>query len=161
MCRRNISEPKLSGQDCEKIQGCFDQIGIVVKDIEKTKFILENIIEFKTKIEIIEQNTTVNYKGKEASFKLKKIMQNWGDKQLEIVEVIDSKGEHLYSKFLKEGKEGLHHLGVYTKNAKNLIENFDRKYNIKVIQEGKVGKVNFYYLDTINVLGFYLELIDF
>ena len=139
----------------------FNQIGIVVKDLEKTKFLLENLIEFKTKLEILEQDTIVTYKGKEASFKLKKIMQNWGDKQLEIVEVIDSKGEHLYSKFLKEGKEGLHHLGVYTKNAKNLIENFDKKYNIKVIQKGNLGKLNFYFLDTERILGFYLELIEF
>ena len=44
-------------------------------------------------------------------------MQNFGGKQFEIVELLESKGDHLYLEFLKEGKIGIHHLGVYTKNA--------------------------------------------
>ncbi len=137
----------------------FDQIGILVKDIEKAAEFYEALLDFKGKINIVEQTSTVNYRGKEVEFKMKKIMQNFSGKQFEIIELLESTGDHLYSEFLKEGKVGLHHLGVYTKNAETFINYFKNEYNLDVIQIGKVGKVKFYYLDTKKVLGYYLELI--
>ncbi len=139
----------------------FDQIGIVVKDIEKAANIFGGVMDFKSKLNIVEQSSTVWYKGKEVTFQMKKVMQNFGGKQFEIVELIDSNGDHLYLDFIKEGNEGLHHLGAYTKNADELIEHFKNQYNIDVIQTGKAGKVKFDYLDTKKTLGFYLELISF
>lgn len=90
---------------------------------------------------------------------MKKIMQKFGEKQFEIVELLESTGDHLYSEFLKEGRVGLHHLGIYSKNAEKLIKDFKDLYNIEVIQTGKVGKIKFFYLDTKESLGYYLELI--
>jgi len=139
----------------------FDQIGIVVRDIEKTKKMLEALLEFNKNLNIVEQSSTVIFNEKEINFKMKKIMHNFGGKQFEIVELLESTGDHLYSEFLKEGREGLHHLGVYTKDADKLIKHFKNEYNVDLIQTGKVGKVNFYYLDTKDSLGFYLELIAF
>lgn len=137
----------------------FDQIGILVNNIEKAAELYTGLMNFQGKINIIEQTTIANYKGKEVSFKMKKIMQNFGGKQFEIVELLESTGDHLYSEFLKEGKTGLHHLGVYTKNVETFINHFKNECNIDVIQTGKVGRVKFYYLDTKKVLGYYLELI--
>lgn len=139
----------------------FDQIGIIVRNIEKAAKIFGGLLDFKAKLNIVEQSSTVIYKGKEVSFKMKKIMQNFGGKQLEIVELIESTGEHLYKEFLDAGREGLHHLGIITKNAERLIDHFKSEYNIEVAQVGKAGKVTFYYLDTKELLGFYLELIAF
>ena len=139
----------------------FDQIGILVKNIEKAATILNGLMNFKSQLAIVEQNSTVWYKGQEVTFKMKKVMQNFGSKQFEIVELVQSSGDHLYSEFLKAGNEGLHHLGTYTKNAAELIKNFKEKYNINVIQTGKAGKVRFDYLDTKKTLGFYIELISF
>ena len=88
-------------------------------------------------------------------------MQNWGDKQLEVVEMVEATGQNVYSNAVEAGRFGLHHLGTYTKDAKAMIEFFKENYNIEVIQSGKVGrKVDFYYLDTEKELGFYLELIN-
>ena len=139
----------------------FDQIGIVVKDIEKSTQYFGGLLKFQSKLNIVEQNSTVIYKGEEIVFKMKKIMQNFGGKQLEIVEVMESSGDHLYLDYLKEGNEGLHHLGVYTKNSEEIIKEFKIKYDIEVVQTGKAGKVNFYYLDTRKLIGFYIELISF
>ena len=139
----------------------FDQIGIVVKEIEKATTYFGSLLNFHTKLTIVEQNSTVIYKGKEVIFKMKKIMQNFAGKQFEIVEVVESSGDHLYSDFINEGNEGLHHLGVYTKKAKELLTEFKTKYNVEVVQTGKAGKVNFFYLDTRKLIGFYLELISF
>ncbi len=133
----------------------------MVKDIEKAAKVYQEILNFNANLNIVEQSSTVSYKGKEVTFKMKKIMQNFGGKQFEIVEVIESTGDHLYKEFLDEGQVGLHHLGIYTKDAPKLIEYFKKNYGIDVAQTGKAGKVNFYYLDTRDTLGFYLELIAF
>jgi hypothetical protein len=139
----------------------FDQIGILVRDIENAVRLYEGLLHFTAPLNIVEQSSTVTYKGKQVTFKMKKIMQNFGGKQLEIVQLVESTGDHLYKEFLDEGKEGLHHLGIYTKNADQLMDHFKKEYGIDVAQTGKAGKVNFYYLNTKDTLGFYLELIAF
>ena len=139
----------------------FDQIGIVVRDIEETVKLLNSIFGFKVKVNIVEQISNVVYKGMESSFKMKKVMQKFDGKQFEIVEVLESKGDHLYLEFLKAGKQGLHHLGIYTKDVKPLLDYYKKNLGIEVIQRGEAGKVKFFYLNTNEVLGFYLELIAF
>ena len=100
----------------------FDQIGIVVKNIEKSKEVYDFLFDFKAPLNIVTQKSSVIYKGKEVEFTMKKIMQNFGGKQFEIVELVESTGDHLYSEFLKEGNEGLHHLGIYMKGEEEMIE---------------------------------------
>lgn len=139
----------------------FDQIGIVVKDIEKAATLYRDFFNFKGEIKIVEQDATVTYKGKEATFKMKKIMQFFGGKQFEIVEVLDATGPNLYSEFVAQGNAGLHHLGIYTKDVKSLIEQFKHQYNVDVAQIGKLGKLTFIYLDTKDILGYYIELLEF
>ncbi len=119
------------------------------------------LFNFKGNINIVEQSATVNYKGKEVTFNMKKIMQFFGGKQFEIVEVVDATGPNLYSEFIADGKSGLHHLGIYTKNAKELIEQFKQQFNVETAQVGKLGKLTFTYLDTKDILGYYIELLEF
>ena len=119
------------------------------------------LFDFKGIINVVEQSATVNYKGKEATFNMKKIMQFFGDKQFEIVEVVDATGPNLYSKFIADGNTGLHHLGIYTKNAKELIEQFKQQFNVDTAQVGKLGKLTFTYLDTKDILGYYIEILEF
>ena len=139
----------------------FDQIGILVKNIENATKYLGNLMQFQSTLNIIEQSSKATYKGKEVSFKMKKVMQNFGGKQFEVIELVESSGDHLYLDFIKNGYEGLHHLGIYSKNAEEIIKNYKKKYNIEVIQTGAAGKVKFYFLDTREIIGFYLELISF
>lgn len=139
----------------------FDQVGIVVKNIEKAAEFYRAFFEFKGPINIVEQDATVTYKGQEATFTMKKIMQHFGGKQFEIVEITHATGPNLYSEFVEEGNVGLHHLGIYTKDAKPLIEEFKNKFNVDVAQIGHVGKLKFTYLDTKEILGYYLEFLEF
>ena len=119
------------------------------------------LFNFKGNINIVEQSATVYYKGQEATFNMKKIMQFFGGKQFEIVEVVDATGPNLYSEFIAEGNTGLHHLGIYTKNAKELIEQFKQQFNVDTAQVGKLGKLTFTYLDTKDILGYYIEILEF
>ena len=119
------------------------------------------LFNFKGNINIVEQSATINYKGKEATFNMKKIMQFFGGKQFEIVEVVDATGPNLYSEFIAEGNTGLHHLGIYTKNAEELIEQFKQQFDVETAQVGKLGKLTFTYLDTKEILGYYIEILEF
>jgi catechol 2,3-dioxygenase-like lactoylglutathione lyase family enzyme len=139
----------------------FDQIGIVVKDIEKSAKIYRELFNFKGSCNIVEQKASVICRGKEGTYKMKKIMDFFGGKQLEIVEIVEAIGPNLYSEFLNEDRQGLHHLGIYMKDSNKIIEYFKNNYNIDVIQTGKIGKLTFRYLDTINPLGYFVELIEF
>ena len=139
----------------------FDQIGIVVKDIEKAAQLYRALFNFKGNIDIVEQDASVTCRGEKGTYKMKKIMDFFGDKQLEIVEIIDAEGPNLYSEYLDEGREGLHHLGIYIKDAKPLIKKFKEEFNIEVAQIGKLGKLTFTYLDTKDWLGYYIEFLEF
>ena len=119
------------------------------------------LFNFKADINIVEQSATVNYKGKESTFKMKKIMQFFGGKQFEIVEVVNTTGPNLYSEFIAEGNTGLHHLGIYTKNGEELIEQFKQQFKVEIAQVGKLGKLTFTYLDTKDILGYYIEILEF
>jgi len=121
----------------------------------------QKLFNFKWYLNIVEQSATVNYKGKEATFNTKKIMQFFGGKQFEIVEVVDATGPNLYSKFIAEGNSGLHHLGIYTKNAEEIIEQFEKQFNVEIVQVGKLGKLTFTYLNTKDILGYYIEILEF
>ena len=139
----------------------FDQIGIVVKDIEKTAQLYRALFNFKGNIDIVEQEASVICRGESGTYKMKKIMDFFGGKQLEIVEIIDADGPNLYSEYLDEGREGLHHLGIYIKDAKPLIKNFKEEFNIEVAQIGQLGKLTFTYLETKEWLGYYIEFLEF
>ena len=139
----------------------FDQIGIVVNDIERSAEMYRALFSFKGTINIVEQDANVTYKGKDVTFTMKKIMQFFGGKQFEVVEVIRASGPNLYSEFLEQGNTGLHHLGIYVKEADNYINKFKKNFNIKVAQVGNVGKLRFTYLDTKDILGYFIELIEF
>ena len=139
----------------------FGQIGIVCRDIDKAAEMYRELFQFKGNINIVEQSANVNCRGIEGTYKMKKIMQHFGSKQFEIVEIIETEGPNLYSEFLDQGREGLHHLGIYTKKGPELKEAFKKKFNADVIQVGKVGKLTFSYLDTISYLGYFIELLEF
>ena len=139
----------------------FDQIGIVVKDIQKAAQLYRSLFSFRGNIDIVDQNASVICRGEKGTYKMKKIMDFFGDKQLEIVEIIEAEGSNLYSEFLNEGREGLHHMGIYIKDAKPLIKRFSENFNIEVVQVGKLGKLTFTYLDTKDWLGYYVEFLEF
>jgi catechol 2,3-dioxygenase-like lactoylglutathione lyase family enzyme len=139
----------------------FDQIGIVVKDIEKATQLYSALFSFKGNIDVVEQSASVVCRGEKGTYKMKKIMDFFGGKQLEIVEIIEAEGPNLYSEYLDEGREGLHHLGIYIKDAEPLINKFKKEFDIEVAQTGKLGKLKFTYLDTKGWLGYYIEFLEF
>lgn len=123
------------------------QIGIVVRDFERTAKVLEDLgLGYFSSIEI-----------PHASARLKVGLVNLGGVQLELIQVVE--GESIHSRFIRERGEGLHHLGFFVKDIENAIKKFEEK-GFNVTERGEVLGVKYAYLDTDKVLGFVIELIQ-
>lgn len=135
----------------------IDQVGVVVKDLDTAmKYYTSSfgIGPFR----VIESSfTDMTLYGKPADFKIKMAFADMGPVSLELIQVI--KGPTIYEEFLVNRGEGLHHLGCYITNMEEELKKC-REAGINILQSGAAGKVKFAYLDTENIGGVILELIQ-
>jgi 4-hydroxyphenylpyruvate dioxygenase-like putative hemolysin len=85
--------------------------------------------------------------------------------QFELIEPME--GDKIHSAFLKQGREGLHHLGFYVKDIDEKLKDLQRK-GIKALERGKMldatGKsigIQYVYLDTASTSGVIFELVKY
>jgi hypothetical protein len=96
--------------------------------------------------------------GEESDFSMRIGLTNIGDVRIELIEPLDDKT--IYSKFLKEHGEGLHHIAYGVDDFKKARELFKSK-GIKVNQEGKwMGRHHFAYLESESQLKHIAEIYD-
>jgi len=127
-----------------------DQIGIVVRDVEKYVKLYEKMFG-------VEPFPTVESAINSA--KLKIVLFELGEVEIELIQVLE--GESIHSRFLEEKGEGLHHLGFFVKDIEKDLARLEKE-GIKVLERGEVlGTVKFAYLDTEKTLGVVLELIQY
>jgi hypothetical protein len=76
-------------------------------------------------------------------------------------------GDKIHSAFLKQGREGLHHLGFYAKDLDEKVKELQRK-GVKVLERGRMldatGKslgIQYAYLDTTSISGVIYELVKY
>jgi methylmalonyl-CoA epimerase len=127
-----------------------DQIGIVVKDVEKSTSFYEKLLGTKS-LPPIEFET--------GTAKLRVVFFQVGDVQLELIQVLE--GETVHSKFLKERGEGLHHLGFFVTDLDKELAALKREGIEVLLRSEALGVVKFAYLDTEATLGIILELLQF
>ncbi|MFW9902708.1 MAG: VOC family protein [Candidatus Thorarchaeota archaeon] len=126
----------------------IDQIGIVVKDMEKSLKFYEQI--FSPPFLTLEADVN--------SGKLKISLFQVGEIQLELIEVVE--GETIHSIFLRETGGGLHHIGFIVEDIEEELIRLEKE-GITVIERGIIQEmVKFAYLDTQKRLGIILELIQ-
>jgi methylmalonyl-CoA/ethylmalonyl-CoA epimerase len=127
-----------------------DQIGIIVKDLEKKMKFYEQIFG-------IEPFLTLESEINSAKLKIGLLYLN--EIQIELIEVLE--GETIHSKFLESRGEGLHHIGFFVDDIETELTRLKRS-GIKVLERGTVLEITkFAYLDTEKELGVILELIQF
>ncbi|MCH3917618.1 MAG: VOC family protein [Spirochaetia bacterium] len=80
-----------------------------------------------------------------------------GPIQYELMEPLD--GYSIYNEFLEKtgSKSGLQHFKIYYKDCQEAIHRLETK-GYKVIQSGRVGEDEFYYLSTENAIGCVIEI---
>jgi hypothetical protein len=134
-----------------------DQLEFVFKDIEKRAKVMEEIygippftfypaVEFPTK-----------YKGYNSHLKARAGFSQLGDTQVELIEW--KEGKSPYKDFLDQGREGLHHIGIYVDDLAPYLSVFERN-GIEILFYGEIAGGKFAYMDTAQSFGVIAELIQ-
>jgi hypothetical protein len=97
------------------------------------------------------------YRGKPNTQRYKLAVCWLGPVQYELMQPID--GYSIYNEFLEKtgNKDGLQHFKRYFKDCKKEIKRLEEK-GYKVIQSGRVGDDEFYYLSTEDNIGCVIEI---
>jgi hypothetical protein len=95
------------------------------------------------------------YMGKPAEWSALIAIAWVGDRHFEIIQ--PGKGPNVYESYLEKRGEGLHHFKEWARDCQAAIKEYVKK-GFKVIQSGRLGKDEFYYLDTYSAYGFYYEV---
>lgn len=105
------------------------QIGIIVKDIEKTAKDFAQFfgVEVPQIIETEEyEKTHTEYRGKPTNARAKlAFFRNFKNVEIELIE--PDENPSTWREFLENHGEGIHHIGVFVKNMDEKIENFKKK----------------------------------
>lgn len=133
------------------------QIGIVVKDMDKT-------IEYYEKVLGLGPFARPDIVYKEIHLHGKPVNSKWimgfcslGSVELELIQPITA--PTIYHDFLQEKGEGLHHLGFDVKDIEKKLA-LCKEMGIKIIQGGQGATSRFEYLDTEKIGGVIFELIQ-
>ena len=134
------------------------QVGVVVKDIDKTIEYLSSLgigpFEPAHRAPIVERKVW----GKPVALELKVRFAQMGQVELELIQ--PCKGEGIQKKFLESKGEGIHHFGFFVDDLDQEVAKLV-KQGVKVIQSGRRSTGGgFAYLETDTVGGIILELIQ-
>lgn len=98
-------------------------------------------------------NTKVN--GKKAEFSMRVAFAYVGDLQLELIEPLDN---NIYSEFLQEHGEGMHHIACDVDDFDKTIAEL-REKGVSLLQEGTTDAgLGFAYLDTREIMSCITEI---
>jgi hypothetical protein len=75
--------------------------------------------------------------------------------QYELIQPLD--GYSVYNEFIEKHGEGLQHIKLYYENCTKVLEQYKQK-GYEIIQSGKIGDDEFYYLESADKIGITLEL---
>jgi hypothetical protein len=147
--------------DLDKLRFKFreiSQIGIVVKDLQKT---MENywkmlgIGPWSVYTFAPPALKEPMIRGKSIPYSMRLAIAQIGLMQLELIQPLE--GPSIYKEFLAAKGEGLHHILTRIENIDETLLDF-KKMGIDVLMSGKFYGGEFYYLDTEPILGIIFEL---
>ncbi|MGQ9721226.1 MAG: VOC family protein [Candidatus Jordarchaeum sp.] len=121
------------------------QIGIVIKDMDKTAKFLEKLG--------IGPVPTIETEVPNGKVKIGIYQQ--GDLQIELIQPLQ--GNTIHAKWLKQKGEGIHHVSYHCKDIEKELQNLE-KIGVKILDRGEIFGVKWAYLDTQEKCGFILEL---
>jgi catechol 2,3-dioxygenase-like lactoylglutathione lyase family enzyme len=143
-------EEVLEGKEKEIVQ-----VGVVVKDLEKT-------VEYLTALglgpfsirTVTHPSATVH--GEKVFYEVRLAKSQQGPVELELIE--NQKGKTIHKEFLDEKGEGLHHVKFTVRDFDATLDKFARK-GIGILQMDKpVGGGGMAYLETTKIGGLMIEI---
>ena len=135
----------------------MSQIGIVVKDLDKTLEYYEKILGLGPFVELKIPYSDKYYKGKPADFFFRFGFCSLGPVELEVIEPVTP--PTIYHDFLEEKGEGIHHIGFDVEDMDEIISRC-KELGIDVLQIGRTPVGGFAYLNTEKTGGVIFEIIQ-
>ena len=141
--------------------GPIVQVGIIVYDAEAaaeawtSRFKLDPVHIVDWPIPGKNLEGTATYHGQRGNFKMRLAFLQAGPVQIEFIQPLE--GDNIYSDFLKEHGEGLHHILFEAENPQTIIEGI----GVPVLQSGGSSLrpgATWSYLDTQEMLKVMIEL---
>ena len=138
--------------------GDIIQIAHVVTDVDET---MKNYIEtfgygpwdvYDFKAPLLRESM---YRGKPATHEYIVAVTWVQGIQLELMQPV--KGYSIYDEYLEQNKGGFHHVKIFFQDCEKAVADLQKK-GFEVIQSGKIGQDEFYYMDTEKVFGVVWEL---
>lgn len=143
-----------------RIFGPVTQNGYVVADLEEAMRHWTQILGVGPFFAL--PNSTFQshqYKGQKSSPEIRIALANSGDLQIELIQQVND-APSPYVDFLKDGKPGLHHLSVWSRNYDADIARYDAM-GLTRLSEGKLNDgPSFVYYDTSYHDGSVMEVLD-
>ncbi len=143
----------------EKLFSKIDQVGVVVKDMEKAMQYYSSsfgIGPFRP-LHVTSVDRRV-YGKKVNDIKNLTRVARLGDIQFELIQPVS--GESIQKEFLEKKGEGINHVGFFVKDLETEVARLTEK-GFKAISTGKfTGSGGFAYFDTNHVGGVFFELVQ-
>jgi catechol 2,3-dioxygenase-like lactoylglutathione lyase family enzyme len=140
------------------------QVAIVVKDLDKAVNQYHELFGIGPWHFYTYQKPLVkrmSYRGKPADHAFRIALSYFGPSRIELIEV--KEGDSIYKDFIKEHGYGVQHLGFLVEDMRDALEQA-RKAGLDMIQDGSGfgpdGDGHYAYLDTEDILGVTIELIE-
>ncbi len=131
-----------------------DQLGYVYKDIEKQAKFLETELNIPKFAFFENKDTPYNYRGKPTTITTKIGISRVFSTQIELIQLIE--GECIFKEFLDEGKEGLHHFGVFVEDVDSIVEKYTN-LGYTIVHQGQTWRQKIAYFDMTKPLGILIE----
>ncbi|MBM3239684.1 VOC family protein [Candidatus Poribacteria bacterium] len=136
------------------------QIGIVVRDIERTAKAYADIFGMdmpKIRITDTEEITHIKFRGAPTQAQARLAFFQMGSLSLELIEPVGEPST--WKNFLDEHGEGVHHIAFRIKGMDKVLELLNEK-GILTIQQGDYTGGRYAYVDSVLALGVIMELLE-
>jgi catechol 2,3-dioxygenase-like lactoylglutathione lyase family enzyme len=138
------------------------QIGVVVKDLDKTMEMYSSLFgvgPWKV-VDLPSMDATLH--GKPAEYKMRIALAKVGCLVLELIQVLE--GETIHTEFIREKGEGIHHIALLVDDLDKAVEEWEaagirvlQRSGIPVQEEGDTAGLA--YMDTEGLIGIIIELL--
>lgn len=133
------------------------QVAIIVRDIEKTTKHFSTLFNWGPfQFRELDLPDAILH-GKKTPLKAKLAFVDTGPIELELIE--PGEGKSIYWEFLNTKGEGVHHFAIFVIDLEKELIKWN-KNGIEVLQSGDTPNVRFAYLNTENIFGIIVELVQ-
>ena len=137
------------------------QVCIVVRDIEKSMENYQDTLGIGSwSLRTIDSSrvSDMTYRGRPVQHVFKVAQAKVGAMDLELIQPVE--GDSIYSEFLEQGGEGLHHLGHVKVGGLDAAIQTLENAGFPCLQSGRFPGGGYAYMDTSKTLGTIIELIQ-